>query len=209
MTLARTGVLCAVTVTMLVACIFHAGVAAQQAQQPPDVDALLTHLDDLYRSRSSIATIEIVVTSPRTTRTLRVKAWTRGEEKVLAVIEAPPRERSQHPLAGAIVAYASTRGLTVPDAAGFQSITGAGASARVVDRAVYVGSPELFAGRLGAPLDALAGAITHLQEQGNTVILVGDERRVYAAIAVRDTLRANARRAIEALRAAGVQHVVM
>jgi len=41
---------------------------------------------------SSIATIEIVVTSPRTARTLRVKAWTRGEEEVLAAIEAPPRE---------------------------------------------------------------------------------------------------------------------
>ena len=41
------------------------------------------------------------------------------------------------------------------------------------------------------------------------MILVGDERRVYAAIAVRDNLRPNARRAVEALRAAGVQHVVM
>ncbi len=150
---------------------------------------------------------------------------TRGKPEVTTVVPHPGADgpsvdaaislaaaverRSQHPLAGAIVAYASTRGLTVPDAAGFQSITGAGASARVGDRAVYVGSPDLFAGRLGAPLDALAGAITHLQEQGNTVILVGDERRVYAAIAVRDTLRVNARRAIEALRAAGVQHVVM
>jgi Cd2+/Zn2+-exporting ATPase len=150
---------------------------------------------------------------------------TRGEPEVTTVVPHPGaagptvdeaialaaavERRSQHPLARAIAAYASMRGLSVPDSTAFQSITGAGASARVGDHVVYVGSPELFAGRLGAPLDAFAGAITRLQEQGNTVIVVGDERRVYAAIAVRDNLRPNARRAIEALRAAGVQHVVM
>ncbi len=129
----------------------------------------------------------------------------RGAGSDAAAVE----RRSQHPLARAIGAYVTRRGLTVPDATAFQSITGAGASARVGDRVVYVGSPELFVGRLHAQLDAFAGAITRLQEQSNSVILVGDERRVYAAIAIRDTLRPNARRAIEALRAAGVQHVVM
>lgn len=62
------------------------------AQQAPDVDALLTRLDDLYRSKSSIARIELLVTSPRTTRSLRVRAWTRGEDEALVIIEAPPRE---------------------------------------------------------------------------------------------------------------------
>ena len=150
---------------------------------------------------------------------------TRGEPEVTRVVpspggDGPPLDeaialaaaverRSQHPLARALVAYATTRGLTVPDATDFQSITGAGASARVGDRVVYVGSPELFESRLHASLDAFGGAIAELQEQGNTVILVGDERRVYAAIAVRDNLRPNARLAIDALRAAGIQHVVM
>ena len=59
---------------------------------PPDVDALLRHLDDLYRSKSSIARIEIGVTTARNTRSLRLRAWTRGEEEVLVLIEAPPRE---------------------------------------------------------------------------------------------------------------------
>jgi hypothetical protein len=62
------------------------------AAAPPDVEALLSHLDDLYRSKSSIARIEIQVVSPRTTRGMRLKAWTRGEDHVLVVIEDPPRE---------------------------------------------------------------------------------------------------------------------
>lgn len=64
--------------------------AAQPA--PPDVEAVLTRLDDLYRSKSSIARMDIQVTTTRSTRSLRLKAWTRGEDEALIVIEAPPRE---------------------------------------------------------------------------------------------------------------------
>ena len=60
--------------------------------RPPDIEALLTRLDDLYRSKSSIARMEIHVVGSRATRSLRLKAWTRGEEESLIVIEAPPRE---------------------------------------------------------------------------------------------------------------------
>jgi outer membrane lipoprotein-sorting protein len=67
--------------------------AAAMPQKPPDVDALLGQIDDLYRSKSSIARIEILVSNPRTTRSMRLEAWTRGEEEVLVVIEAPPREQ--------------------------------------------------------------------------------------------------------------------
>lgn len=62
------------------------------APDPPEVGALLQHLDDLYRSKSSVARIQIDVTSTRSTRSLRLQAWTRGEEEVLVLIEAPPRE---------------------------------------------------------------------------------------------------------------------
>jgi outer membrane lipoprotein-sorting protein len=66
--------------------------SARRLAPLPDVDALLQHLDDLYRSKSSIARIEIDVTTTRSTRNMRLRAWTRGEEEVLVLIEAPPRE---------------------------------------------------------------------------------------------------------------------
>jgi hypothetical protein len=82
---------CARWVTLLAGLsIFGSGVAIAQA--PPDVEALLGRIDDLYRSKSSIARIELQVTNPRTTRSMRLQAWSRGEEEVLVVIEAPPRE---------------------------------------------------------------------------------------------------------------------
>ena len=71
-----------------------AGPAVGASAQPmaPNVEAVLARLDDLYRSKSSIARIEIQVTNPRSTRSLRLKAWTRGEDEALIIIEAPPRE---------------------------------------------------------------------------------------------------------------------
>lgn len=59
---------------------------------PPDVDRLLDRMDDLYRSKSSIARMELTVTTPRNVRTLRIQAWTRGEDDALIVVESPPRE---------------------------------------------------------------------------------------------------------------------
>jgi outer membrane lipoprotein-sorting protein len=65
---------------------------ARAAPPPPDVDRLLARMDDLYRSTSSIARMEITVTTPRNVRTLRIQAWTRGEDDALIVVEAPARE---------------------------------------------------------------------------------------------------------------------
>lgn len=77
---------------LLLAVALATPVAAPAQPRPPDVDALLARLDDLYRSKSSIGRIEILVVTRRSTRSLRLKAWTRGETHALIVIEAPPRE---------------------------------------------------------------------------------------------------------------------
>jgi hypothetical protein len=58
-----------------------------------DIDAAVKYFEDLYRSESSIAVARLIVTTPRQERTLDMKIWTKGEEKALIVIEAPPREK--------------------------------------------------------------------------------------------------------------------
>jgi outer membrane lipoprotein-sorting protein len=77
---------------LLVCLLLAVSAVAAGASTPPDPEAILRHLDDLYRSKSSIAHIQIDVTSTRSTRSMRLKAWTRGEDEVLVLIEAPARE---------------------------------------------------------------------------------------------------------------------
>jgi outer membrane lipoprotein-sorting protein len=58
-----------------------------------DIDRILDRLDDLFRSASSIAEVELTVVKPRRTRTMSMKMWTLGEEKALIVIQSPAREK--------------------------------------------------------------------------------------------------------------------
>jgi hypothetical protein len=76
-----------------VAALLTLGRSASGAEpQPPDVGRLLDRMDDLYRSTSSITRMELTVTTPRNVRTLRIQAWTRGQDEALIVVEAPARE---------------------------------------------------------------------------------------------------------------------
>ena len=74
---------------------------------------------------------------------------------------------------------------------------------------VYVGSPDLFHSKLGIPLELALENINRLQSEGNTVVVLGDERGAWGMIAIRDNLRLNARKAIDSIHAAGVDKLVM
>ena len=151
---------------------------------------------------------------------------TRGQPEVTDVIPVPTRPddppvpvdralalaagieaRSQHPLALAVLRHAEAAGVAPAEAGDFRSLTGAGASARVDGRMIYVGSPELFERQLGVSLPS--ADIARLQSEGKTVIVVGDQHAAWALLAIRDGVRANARAAIAALRAAGVRKIMM
>ena len=128
--------------------------------------------------------------------------------EVLAVAAGIER-RSEHPLARAILRKAELEEVTPVELEDFRSLTGAGASARRDGTTLYVGSPDLFRARLGVSLECAWDDVNRLQAEGKTVVVVGDEKAPWGLIALRDNLRPNARRAIEALHAAGVEKVAM
>ncbi|MGE0792521.1 MAG: outer membrane lipoprotein-sorting protein [Sandaracinaceae bacterium] len=65
-----------------------------QAQPaPPNLEQLTRRLDDMWSSSASIARMEVEIVTPRQTRTMRMRVWTRGEDRALIVIEDPARDR--------------------------------------------------------------------------------------------------------------------
>jgi len=115
---------------------------------------------------------------------------------------------SEHPLARAVVEAANARGLELPYSSEFEALTGAGARALVEGRELYVGSVGLFE-QLGAGLGEASSLAAQLQQQGKTVVLVGTRTEALALLALRDEVRPNARKAIEAFHRAGIERVVM
>jgi Zn2+/Cd2+-exporting ATPase len=132
--------------------------------------------------------------------------------RLAAAIEA----KSEHPLARAMVEEAEAHGLEMPPCAGFQSVSGQGATGRVGARRIAVGSPRYFE-TLGVPPDQeTARTVEALQGEGKTCVLVGElgadaasPARVLGALAIADVLREGAREVIERLRELGVKKIVM
>ncbi len=58
----------------------------------PVLKDVIEHLNDLYRSDSSVSVMTLTVVKPRRTRTMTLKAWTKGQEKALIVIKKPARD---------------------------------------------------------------------------------------------------------------------
>jgi Cu+-exporting ATPase len=93
-------------------------------------------------------------------------------ETVLSLV-ASAEAQSEHPVAEAIVKAARAEGLNLPEATGFQSITGHGVEAEVDGRKVAVGADRHMA-RLGIDVSIFADAAQRLGEDLATVF--GDER---------------------------------
>ena len=138
------------------------------------------------------------------------------DEAGLLAAAAGVERLSEHPLARAIVAAASERGIIPSEATDFTALTGAGAAARLDGRLVHVGSPDLF-GELGAaPSAATAALLEEMREEGKTVVLVGERPsdatagvRILGLLAIRDQVRPNAAAAVAELHRLGVRRVAM
>lgn len=135
-------------------------------------------------------------------------AGLRTEDGMLAAAAGIERW-SEHPLARAIVRASESRALAPQAAIDFKSHTGAGAEAQLDGRRVLVGSPTFFASQIGAAPGNVGLSVEQLQDQGKTIVLIGDARSVWGLLALRDELRSNARAAILALRDAGIARIVM
>ena len=124
--------------------------------------------------------------------------------RLAAAVERP----SEHPLARAVVNAADQAGLVVPDVRDFDSTTGKGAVGTVDDRRVVVGSSSFLHSQaidtasLTAPADAL-------RAEGATAIFVAVEGRLAAVIAIADPVKDTTANALRALRAEGIDIVML
>ena len=102
---------------------------------------------------------------------------------------------SEHPVAGAIVAAARSRGIEVPRATDFLSLPGAGARARIKDVEVIVGRSDLF--------ERVPREISRPTVDGTTV-WVGWDGEAKASFTVADTVRPSSAAGIAGLGKAGL-----
>ncbi|MBK5116964.1 MAG: copper-translocating P-type ATPase, partial [Thermoleophilia bacterium] len=130
-----------------------------------------------------------------------------GENEILR-LAASAEASSEHPLAQAIVAGANERGIDVPRATAFKSETGKGIEAAVDEATVLIGTRRLI-GDNGIDHAALEDAASRLETEGKTAMLIAIDGRATGVIAVADTPKPGSAAAIEALREAGIEVVMI
>jgi Cu+-exporting ATPase len=115
---------------------------------------------------------------------------------------------SEHPLAAAIVAGASERGIALAAAEAFRAEPGRGVIAAVAGRAVAIGNEALFAAH-GIDSGPLAREAEWRRRAGEGVMLVAVDGEAAGLIAVADPVKPGAAAAIAALRAEGLRIVML
>lgn len=133
-------------------------------------------------------------------------------EELLTVALAVERH-SDHPLAAAVVEGAQERLgplASVPEVLGLQSLTGLGVTARVGQQTACIGKPTLFS-RLGLadPDATLQRAREALEQAGRSTMLVRLGQRDLGVLGLMDTPRPGAATVMQALRALGIQRLIM
>jgi Cd2+/Zn2+-exporting ATPase len=115
--------------------------------------------------------------------------------------------RSEHPLARAIITHAKEQGLNPGTADDFQAVKGKGATARVGGKDVWIGSHRYLEER-GQETPEMHRELERLSA-GSSVVVVGNKEHVCGLIAVADRLRPDAAASVAALKAAGIERVIM
>ncbi|MGH7379538.1 MAG: heavy metal translocating P-type ATPase [Candidatus Methylomirabilales bacterium] len=131
----------------------------------------------------------------------------RSEEELLR-LAASADKPSQHPLAEAIVRAARDRGLAVAEPEAFDSVPGHGVVATVGGKKVLIGNGKLME-REKVALGDLGARGAALSQQGKTAMYVAADSRALGIVAVADTIRESARRAVRDLHAMGVKTVML
>jgi len=115
---------------------------------------------------------------------------------------------SEHPLARAIVAAASHRNLDVPAVTQFAAIPGHGIQGQVAGHTVLMGNRRLMA-REGIVTAGAEEAMSTLEAQGKTVVLIAVDGKLAGIVAVADTIKPEAQEALDALRSQGLGLVML
>ncbi len=164
---------------------------------------LLIRSAEILERSQDLDTIVLDKTGTITTGELSIAdVWSApGEEpdRVL-VLAASAEAGSEHPVALAIVAHARKHDLKLLDVKDFRSTPGRGVRALVDGESVWVGRPD----EIGHDL-RLVPVLDRWESSGRTAVVVQRAERVIGAIALADTVKPEAKTAIEGLRRMGIE----
>src|SRR5699024_5603186 len=130
-----------------------------------------------------------------------------GDDETLRLL-ASAEKGSEHPLATAIVAHATEKGLDLSEVDHFEAITGHGITANIEGKEVLVGNRKLMEDHQ-VDIGAVDSEIEQYEYEGKTAMLIDIDQVFKGSIAVLDTVKDTAKEAIKEMHDQGLEVIML
>ncbi|AWI11476.1 heavy metal translocating P-type ATPase [Caldibacillus thermoamylovorans] len=129
------------------------------------------------------------------------------KQKILQIVAAIEKH-SNHPLAQAIVRFATTKNQNVPfELDSIEDVSGWGVKAFLNGETWKIGKRSFMDGNIEEVIDEKQRSF--LEEQGNTIVYIEKDQQVVAAFALKDIVREESKQAITNLQALGIEPIML
>src|ERR671915_547449 len=143
---------------------------------------------------------------PSVTNTIALSGFSEDEILRLAAIA---ESGSEHPLGQAVVNRAKEKGIMVTNPELFEAVSGHGLRARYADHTILIGNRKLMQdNNIAVDIDVNT-TLSALEAQGKTATLVAFDNKLAGIIAIADTIKDNAKQAIDSLKSMGIKVVML
>ena len=130
-----------------------------------------------------------------------------GDDETLRLL-ASAEKGSEHPLATAIVAHATEKGLDLSEVDHFEAITGHGITANIEDKEILVGNRKLMENHQ-VDIGNVDSEIEQYEYEGKTAMLIAIDKVFKGSIAVLDTVKDTAKEAIKEMHDQGLEVIML
>ena len=129
-------------------------------------------------------------------------------EEQLLTLAFSLEQKSEHPLAKAVLKKAEERKLHASEISDFQALPGNGLSGIMNSQTLMGGSMKFISSRVSVP-DSLKQQAEHLAEQGKTPLLFASDNKLAGIIAVADVIKEDSPQAVKELQNMGIRVVML
>lgn len=130
------------------------------------------------------------------------------QEDSFLAIAAGLENKSEHPLAEAILEYVKNRQIVPVEISDFQAIAGMGIQGSYQGKVYFAGNEKLMKEK-NISSDGIREQLELLADQGKTPMLFADEEEVLGIIAAADVVKETSREAIEQLKKQGIEVIML
>ena len=129
-------------------------------------------------------------------------------EDELLTLAAALEQKSEHPLAKAVLAYTTAHEMDAPEVTDFTALPGNGLSAKLDGKEIFGGNLSFIETKVHIP-ESLSAKAAALSNEGKTPLFFGGAGRLLGVIAVADTIKEDSPRAIRELQGMGIRVVML